>query len=91
MLLLPPSDPAGSAAFADAAPAPPEGEPRARLQFFEVKGDRCVDLLSAERGKELMLANDAAGTTQESASPYEDSASPARTAPPRSPTHTPTR
>eukprot|EP00967_Tisochrysis_lutea_P068312 scaffold89477_cov27-Tisochrysis_lutea.AAC.6 len=42
----------------------PRTEPRAVLQFYEVKGDRCVDLLSAERGKELMLANDASGTTQ---------------------------
>jgi len=34
----------------------------ARLQYFEVRGDRCVDLL-VERGKELMLANDASGVT----------------------------
>jgi len=29
-----------------------------------VKGDRCIDLLSSERGKELVLANDASGVTQ---------------------------
>jgi len=36
-LLLPPSDGAGAAAFAVEAPPPPDGEPRARLQFYEVR------------------------------------------------------